>query len=111
MDREKVRVAIATEGERGLEDVVSNVFARAKTFTIVDMDRGKVKNSKIIKNPAVSYKCGAGPIVVKTLADLGVNKVVASEFGPGASTLLEQLSVAKVKVNAGSRVSEIIEKI
>ena len=110
MDSERVRVAIATEGERGLKDVVSNVFARAKTFTIVDIDRGKVKNLKIIQNPAVSYKCGAGPVVVKTLADLGVNKVMASEFGPGASTLLEQLNVAKVKVNAGFRVSEIVKK-
>ncbi len=111
MDHEKVRVAIATEGERGLEDVVSNVFARAKTFTILDIDEGKVKNLKIIQNAAVSYKSGAGPIVVKTLADLGVNKVAASDFGPGASTLLEQFNMAKVKVNAGSRVSEIIKNI
>jgi predicted Fe-Mo cluster-binding NifX family protein len=111
MDHEKVRVAIATEEEKGLEDVVSNVFARAKTFTILDVDEGKVKNLKIIQNSAVSYKSGAGPIVVKTLADLGVNRVIASEFGPGASTLLEQLNVAKVRVDAGSRVSEIVKNV
>jgi len=111
MGDEKVRLAIATEGERGLVDIVSNVFARAKTFTILDLEEGKVKDLKIIKNPAVSYKSGAGPIIVKTLADLGVNRVVASEFGPGASTLLEQLNVAKVKVNSGSRVSDIIKNI
>lgn len=111
MGDKKVRLAIATEGKRGLADVVSNVFARTKTFTILDIDEGKVKDLKIIKNPAVSYKSGAGPIVVKTLADLGVNKVVASEFGPGVSTLLEQLNVAKLKVNSGSHVSDIIKNI
>jgi len=32
----KHRIAVATDGKKGLEDTVSNVFGRARTFTIVE---------------------------------------------------------------------------
>ena len=105
----KYRVAIPTKGQGGLEDVVSDVFGRANTFTIVDVEKSAIKNLKVLENPAVSYQHGAGPIVVKMLIDNGVNTVIAAEFGPGVSTLLDQHKVTKIKVNAGSSVSESIK--
>ncbi len=102
-----VKVAIATKGNKGLKDEVSNVFGRAKTFTIVEMDNGEVKSVNVLGNPAADYKFGAGPIVVKTLIDMKVDVVVASEFGMGASTLLDQHGISKLKVEPG----DIVEKV
>jgi predicted Fe-Mo cluster-binding NifX family protein len=110
MGSEKFRIAIPTKGQGGLEDVVSEVFGRAETFTIVDVKEGLTKNVKILKNPAISYKYGAGPIVVKMLMDLEVDIVIASEFGLGVSTLLEQHDVPKILVEAGTSLKESIKK-
>ncbi len=106
----KFRIAVATKGREGLKDVVSEVFGRANTFTIIDAEEGKIKGVKILENPAISYKYGAGPIVVKMLIDTGVNMVLATELGPGASALLEQHDVATIAVKPGTSVKESIRK-
>jgi predicted Fe-Mo cluster-binding NifX family protein len=36
-------IAIATRGYEGLEDTVSNVFGKAKTFTMVNVEDGESK--------------------------------------------------------------------
>jgi len=107
---EKLRIAIPTKGQDGLEDAVSEVFGRAGTFTIIDVEGKKIKNVEVIQNPAASYKHGAGPVVVKTLTDAGINTIMASEFGPGVSTLLEHFNVAKVEVKSDTRVAEAIRR-
>jgi predicted Fe-Mo cluster-binding NifX family protein len=88
---------------------VSDVFGRSETFTIIDISNGSIRNVKVVKNPAASYKHGAGPIAVKMLADLEVTAVAAKEFGLGASTLLDQNNIKKCKVNAGIPVREAIK--
>jgi len=105
----RLRIAIPTKDQGGLEDFVSDVFGRANTFTIVDVEKGAVKNVRVLENPAVSYEHGAGPIVVKMLIDSGVNMVIAAEFGPGVSTLLDQHKVTRITVHAGSSVSESLK--
>jgi predicted Fe-Mo cluster-binding NifX family protein len=40
------RVAIGTMGDKGLHDQVSEVFAQAKTFTVVNIENNKVKDSE-----------------------------------------------------------------
>lgn len=104
----KLRIAVATKGHGGLGDVVSEIFGRAYTFTIADVDNGEIKDVKVLQNPAVSYKHGAGPIVVKMLVDSSVNVVIAAELGPGASALLEQHNITRVTVKPGNSVSETI---
>jgi len=106
----KLRLAVATKGRDGLEDVVSEVFGRANAFTVVDAEEGEIKGVKVVENPAVSYKHGAGPIVVKMLIDAGVNMVLAAELGPGATALLEQHNVIHIAVKPGTTVKESIRK-
>ena len=108
-DSRKVKIAIPTRDRGGLEDAVSDVFGRAKTFTVVDAGENEIKNVVVLNNPAISYSHGAGPIVVKMLIDSGINTVIAAEFGPGVSTLLDQHKITKIKVNAGERVSESVK--
>ena len=38
----KCRIAVATNGKKELDDTVSNVFGRAKTYTIIDVENEKV---------------------------------------------------------------------
>ena len=105
---EEMKLAIPTKGDKGMEDTVSSVFGRAEKFTVVEIRGGSVINVKVMENPAISYSYGAGPIAVKTLVDMGVTAIAASEFGVGASTLLDQKNIKKFKVKAGIPVKEAV---
>ena len=105
-----MRIAVPTKSHDGLEDVVSEVFGKAKTFTIVDAEDDEVKNVQVVDNPASSYDYGSGPVAVKTLADLKVNLVVANELGPGASGLLEHHNIRKISVKPNTKVADIIKE-
>ena len=106
----KFRIAISTKGQSGLDDVLSDVFGRANTYTIVDVEKGEIKNVETLENPAVSYKHGAGPIVVKMLIDAGVNMVLAPELGPGASALLEQHDIPTIIAKPGTDVEKSVRE-
>ena len=110
-----MKIAIPTKSDKGLEDIVSDVFGKAKTFTILEVCDGSVINVETVDNPASGYKHGSGPIVVKMLTEKNVKVVAAREFGIGASTLLEMNKIRKLKVKAGilvkKAVPNIIEKI
>jgi predicted Fe-Mo cluster-binding NifX family protein len=103
----KVKIAIATKGPKGLGDEVADAFALAETFTFATIDGNKV-HVEVLKNPAVTFSHGRGRMVVHMLKEKGVNIVVASEFGPGASALLEQSKIRKVVAQAGTTVGDII---
>ena len=106
-----MKIAIPTKGDKGLEDLVSDVFGRAKTFTILDIQSGSIANVEVVKNPAANYKHGAGPIVVKMLTEMNVTAVAARELGVGASTLLEMNKIKRIEVKANIPVKEALENI
>jgi predicted Fe-Mo cluster-binding NifX family protein len=107
----KLRIAVATNEKDGLGDVVSNVFGRARTFTIVDAEDEKITGVTILENSAVSYHHGAGPIAVKMLVDEGVEVVLANELGIGASELLKQHNITIIPVKPGTNVGEATKKV
>jgi predicted Fe-Mo cluster-binding NifX family protein len=106
----KLKVAVPTKAYGGLEDSVSEVFGKAKTFTIVEVENGQIKNAHVIDNPAASYDYGSGPVAVKTLADIKVDFVFAAELGPGASGLLEHHHIRKVSVKPNTKVADAIKE-
>jgi predicted Fe-Mo cluster-binding NifX family protein len=106
----KMRIAVPTKAHEGLEDVVSEVFGKAKTFTIVDVEDGEVEKVQVIDNPAASYEYGAGPVAVKTLADLKVNLVMSGECGPGALNLLEHYKITQFSVKRNTKVTDSIKE-
>lgn len=111
MNLNEFRVAVATTAHGGLEDIVSEVFGRANTFTLLDVREGDIKNVEVLENPALSYKHGAGPIVVKMLVDSGVNLVIGTELGPGASALLEQHNIDHIIAKPGVKVKNSLKKV
>lgn len=106
----KLKIAVPTKAYAGLDDSVSEVFGKAKTFTIVEVENGQIENVRVIDNPAASYEYGSGPVVVKTLADLKVDFVLAVELGPGASGLLEHHQIRKVSVKPNTKVADVIKE-
>ena len=107
----KFRIAVATKGNDGLEDLVSTVFGRAKTFTIVDVEDEKIKRDTIMENPGVSYQYGVGPIVAKMLVDNCVNMVIAYELGNGAEGLLKQHKIAHISFKPNIKVKTAIREV
>jgi len=106
----KRKIAVATDGKNGLEDTVSNVFGRAKTFTIIEAENEKIISVNVLDNLALSYPHGAGPIVTKTLIDDGVKVVIANELGVGASEILTQHNIIYIQAKPGTNVGEAIKK-
>jgi predicted Fe-Mo cluster-binding NifX family protein len=112
---ENHRIAIPTNGNNGLDDVVSSFFGKAKTFTIVDTltiadtQDQKLELVKVIENPAKLYIHGVGPLVAKMLFEKGVDLVLAYELGLGAETLLKQHRIRHIPVMPNTRVRKAVE--
>ena len=106
----KRRIAVATDGKNGLGDTVSNVFGRAPTFTIVDAEDENIISVRVLENPTLSYKHGAGPIAIKMLIDDGVEVVLANELGVGASEILENHNIIFIPAKPGTNVEETVKK-
>jgi predicted Fe-Mo cluster-binding NifX family protein len=107
----KYAIAVATNGNGGLEDVVSNVFGRAKTFTIVEIVDEKIKGVIVLENSSVSIDRGAGPIVAKMLVDKGVNLVLAYVLGSGAAGILKQNNVKQISIKPNTKVGEAVREV
>lgn len=107
---EKLKIAFATKGKEGLEDVISGVFGRAKTFTILDIENQIITDLNILDNDAAKYHHGAGPLAVKMLVDNDVKIVFSNKLGFGASELLKQNDVKHIQVKPNTKIVEIIEK-
>jgi len=107
----RIKIAIPTKEDKGLEDSVSDVFGKAQNFVIVEVENGSIIDVKVVKNPAASYKHGSGPIAVKMLTDMKVDAVAGREFGLGVSTLLEQNKIEKTKVKTEITVKEAVKRV
>ncbi len=107
----KLKVAVATQGSKGLRDRVSDVFGRARIFTIVDVEDGRIKGAKVMNNPAASLEYGVGPIVAEKLVEKKVDVAIAGEFGPGALVLLKTKNIRAVKVKVGTNVCRAVENV
>lgn len=105
-----LKIAVVTEGHEGLNDAVSHVFGKTKTFTVVNIEDGKITDVKIIDNPAAPYNQGSGPIAARTLAELKVDMVVTAQLGPGAAKLLEYHKIATLIVDPEITVATAISK-
>jgi len=105
-----VKIAISCKGDRGLDDEVSEVFARAPYFAIVDVEDCEIRSVRVFKNPVSDYSHGVGPIIVERLANEGVELVITSEVGVGASALLKEHNIGYRVVEAGKSVREAVNE-
>jgi predicted Fe-Mo cluster-binding NifX family protein len=102
------RIAVASDGPGGLEDVVASTYGKCASFTIIDVEDGLVGKLKIQSNIYASRSAGVGPLVSEMLHNLGVDLAIAGEFGPGALQVLQEVGIKTTVKPPGTRVRDAI---
>jgi len=95
-----MRTAISTDG-----DYVSAHFGRCPSYTIVDIEDGKVIKKEVVDNPG--HMPGAIP---QFLHEKGVNCIIAGGMGARAVGFFDEFSI-KTIVGVQGRIADIIEKL
>jgi predicted Fe-Mo cluster-binding NifX family protein len=100
-----MKIAVATN-KGGLEDMVSPVFGRCQTYTLVECEGGEIKKTEAMANPGFTAAGGAGIQAAQYVGGLKPEAVIAGNFGPNAAAVLTQMGVKMVQAqgNAGEAV-------
>ena len=96
-----MKMAVASTGEN-LGAQVSPVFGRCSYFVFVNVEDGKIKDSKPLENPAISQSGGAGIKAAEIIANEKADVVISGAVGPNAFDLLKQFGIKVYKIVAGS---------
>ena len=84
---ERIRIAVPTEGDGGIDSPRSAHFGRAGSFTVVDVVDGRMVGGLSVPNPPHTHGgCGA---TVRLLADNEVRTVIVVGMGPGPRAAME----------------------
>jgi predicted Fe-Mo cluster-binding NifX family protein len=95
-----MRVAISTDGE-----FVSQHFGRCPTFTIVDLQNGKVIAKEVVENPG--HEPGYIP---QFLHERGVEAIIAGGMGMRATGFFDEFGI-KAIVGISGKIDEVVEQI
>lgn len=95
-----MRIAISTDG-----DFVSAHFGRCPSFTLVDIENGKVTNRTEVANPG--HQPGAIP---QFLHQKGVNCIVCGGMGQRAAAFFQEYSIQTI-VGVSGKIDDIIEQL
>lgn len=95
-----MKVAISTD--RG---VVSAHFGRCPSFTVLDIDEGKVTGQEEIENPG--HEPGFLPAYFN---QLGVHVIIAGGMGARATLLFEQSGI-KTILGVGGQVQSVVARL
>ena len=106
-----MRIAFASDMDKGLESIVSRKFGRSAYFVIVELDDNKnILKVESIKNPASMAAGGAGIKAVQELVNRSVDIAVAGAFGPNAMAALVETGIKYYTISDVS-VKEALEKV
>ena len=95
-----MRVAISTDG-----DFVSAHFGRCPSFTIADIEDGKLTKKEVVDNPG--HEPGFIP---QFLHEKGVNCIIAGGMGARAIGFFNELGIQAIMGISG-KIDEVIEKL
>ena len=95
-----MRIAISTDGE-----YVSAHFGRCPSFTLADIEEGKLISKKVIDNPG--HHPGYLP---QFLSEKGVNCMVAGGMGMRAKELFKDVNI-DIILGVEGKIDSIIDKI
>jgi predicted Fe-Mo cluster-binding NifX family protein len=88
----RVRIAIPSEGEGGLDGVRSGHFGHCDVFTVVDLEDGEIKEVSTIRN--VEHSQGGCMVPVNLLAQHNVNALVVGGIGMRPLMGFRQVGIA-----------------
>ena len=90
--------------------MVSPIFGRAPSFTIVEIEEKKIKNVKVLPNQLLSSPSGVGIAAAQMLANEGVKYILAGRLGPNASSVANQFGMQAITVPPGTKVKDAINQ-
>jgi len=102
-----MKIVVATN-TGGLEDSVSPVFGRCQTFTVVEAEGKEIKRAEVVPNQFAAAVHGAGIQAAQWVASQGAKAVIAGNFGPNVTNILQQAGVEMVV--AQGIVRDVVEK-
>lgn len=103
----EIYVAATVTG--GLDDQVSLVFGRAPTFTVVEVEDGKIIRASVIPNPHRNAPSGAGIQAAQLVAEKSPRAVFAGDFGPNVAGVLSQAGIEMIPIS-GVTVRQAVEQ-
>jgi len=106
----RVKVAVASQGQGGLDDLVSPMFGRCPVFTVIEIEGGEVKSIETLPNQAMYAPHGAGIAAVQAIANMGVRIAIAGRFGPWAYQAMTQFGIQPITVPPGIKVRDAINR-
>lgn len=101
-----MKIALATDNDRGLEAILSQHFGRCPYYVVVDVDDKEIREVKALKNPFYGNhgEPGEVPAFIKSL---GAQVIISGGMGPKAIGFFEQFGIQAVTGVSGT-VREVI---
>jgi predicted Fe-Mo cluster-binding NifX family protein len=90
-----MKIALATDNDRGLEAVLSQHFGRCPYYVVVDVDDKEIREVKALQNPFYGNhgEPGEVPAFIKSL---GAQVIISGGMGPKAIGFFEQFGIQAV---------------
>ena|GEM_PF-3509114 len=106
-----MNILVATKGKKGLEDTVSSVFGRAKTFTMVSLKGSEVQESqtKVYDNKYSNDPSNAGIKAAQFASSKNAEVVVAGSIKENARRVLENKGIEVVEGHSEERVEDAVQ--
>jgi predicted Fe-Mo cluster-binding NifX family protein len=103
----KKRIAVAAEGDQGMDASVSAHFGRCPFYTIVDAEENRVSLSYKVENPFYGAHGQPGQ-VPGFIRDQGVEVIIAGGMGPRAVGFFNEFGI-EVVTGATGKVQDIVD--
>ncbi len=88
-----VIIAVPSDGNGGLNELINSRFGRCPSFTFVKVEDKKIKEVKVVSNSAVGQMGGAGIHAAQLIGDNGAGIVIIGFLGPNAAQSLNALKI------------------
>jgi predicted Fe-Mo cluster-binding NifX family protein len=102
-----MKIAVST-GKGGMDDVVTPVFGRCRSFTVVEVEGSEIKGHRVIPNQAAQSPSGAGIHASQIVLNAGAESVITGNIGPNSMVVLKQGGV-KIFSGGGMKVEEAVK--
>jgi predicted Fe-Mo cluster-binding NifX family protein len=102
-----MKIAVATEDNRGLEAVVSQHFGRCPYYVLVGVDDNEIGEVKALENPFYGSHGQPGE-VPKFIKSIGAQVIISGGMGPKAIGFFEQYGI-QVATGVSGMVQEVVQ--
>jgi predicted Fe-Mo cluster-binding NifX family protein len=99
-------IAITVLTDDGMDALIDERFGRASFFLLVDADNHELFES--LKNDMQDAVHGAGTSTASMVAEKGITDVISGQFGPKASSALNQMGVRMWMASGGLNARQVM---